>query len=321
MAEYHFIINPNARSKKGIAIWKNLKEYLIESYVEYKEYLTLAPDHARKLAKELSALGHPIILVVLGGDGTLNEVINGITHFEHVTLAYIPIGSSNDFARALHLSKDPLTSLQTILSPTTYCKLDYGTVSYGEELSYSRRFLISTGLGFDAGVCYESNTSRLKKILNHFHLGKLTYGLIALKQLAVTPYTKGTLVLDDEKKIILSRLFFLSIHNTCFEGGGFMFCPDATPFDHKLDICIADKLPRFLTPFLIPMALMGWHTKSRYISTYQFNNAVFSAVTPLYLHTDGETCPTLNGGSKGEQLKHTKVMFSISKNQIPFILN
>lgn len=321
MAEYHFIVNPNARSKKGIAIWKKLKEYLTESQIDYNEYLTMAPDHARKLAKQLSALDRPIILIVLGGDGTLNEVINGITHFKNITLAYIPIGSSNDFARALHLSKDPFTSLQTILTPTTYCKLDYGTVTFGDGLTHVRRFLISGGLGFDAGVCYETNSSPLKKILNHLHLGKLTYGLIAIKQLAMTPYAKGSLVLDNEKKIKLNRLFFLSVHNTCFEGGGFMFCPNATPFDHKLDICIADRLPRLFTPFLIPMALKGWHTKSKYISTYQFNQAVLSVETPLYLHTDGETCLMPSSGSKDTQLKHTKAMFSISKEQIPFILN
>ena len=110
---YYCIVNPSARSGKGKEIWEKLEKKFGEKGLEYRAVFTKGPGHASKLAKNLTTKNGETSdsssytkLVVLGGDGTLNEVINGIQDFEHTLVGYVPIGSSNDFARDLSYPKN-----------------------------------------------------------------------------------------------------------------------------------------------------------------------------------------------------------------------
>ena len=109
---YYCIVNPSARSGKGKDIWEILEKKFTEKGLEYRAVFTKGPGHATKLAKSLteptsqdSDQNNVKKLIVLGGDGTLNEAINGIQDFENTLVGYIPIGSSNDFARDLSFPK------------------------------------------------------------------------------------------------------------------------------------------------------------------------------------------------------------------------
>ena len=113
---YSFIVNPNARSGLGLEIWKQVEEILNEKNVEYKVYMTRYPEHASEFAKEITEAYENPTIIAMGGDGTVNEVMNGITDFSKVTLGYIPIGSSNDFARGLELPKDPVDALNAVIT-------------------------------------------------------------------------------------------------------------------------------------------------------------------------------------------------------------
>lgn len=98
---YDFIVNPNARSGLGGRIWKELEQLLKEQKAEYRVHFTKYQRHASRIAEEITTDGEEHTIVVLGGDGTVNEVLNGITELSKVTMGYIPMGSSNDFARYL----------------------------------------------------------------------------------------------------------------------------------------------------------------------------------------------------------------------------
>lgn len=99
---YHFIINSHAKSRLGHRIWNDIEGYLKTQKFEYKKYFTREAGHATQVAKQITSKGeNAITIVVLGGDGTLNEVLNGLQYIDGVTLGYIPIGSSNDFARSM----------------------------------------------------------------------------------------------------------------------------------------------------------------------------------------------------------------------------
>ena len=100
---YTFIANPNARSGRGILLWKQIEKILQEKEIEYKVLFTKYQHHATRLVHDLTSDSASHTIVVLGGDGTLNEVIDGIVYLDKVTLGYIPLGSGNDFARGLGL--------------------------------------------------------------------------------------------------------------------------------------------------------------------------------------------------------------------------
>lgn len=282
---YVFIVNPNARSGLGHQIWKSLETILIEEAVEYTVHFTKYQTHATTIAREITSQPDDCTLIVLGGDGTINEVVNGLVDFSKVTLGYIPIGSSNDFARALKLSTDAECGLRHILNPSRYMDLNIGTISY---MGKKRRFAVSAGMGFDAGVCHEVVISKLKKFFNKLHLGKLTYVAVAIRQLAAQTPRPLTLVLDDSETITFDKTYFAAAMNNRYEGGGFMFCPKAQPDDDMLDIIVAADIPKLKVLLLLPTALKGWHVHVKGIHIFQCKKAEFLSERALPVHTDGE---------------------------------
>lgn len=139
--EYDFIINPKARSGMGMKAWQKIESELKARHINYRVYLTKRRGHAAKTAAFITADDKRHTIVVLGGDGTVNEVVNGIKRPDLITFGYIPIGSSNDFARGLKLPKDPMKALQSVLSPKKVISADVGQISREGK---SRRFIVSS---------------------------------------------------------------------------------------------------------------------------------------------------------------------------------
>lgn len=285
---YHFIINANSRSGKGIRTWTTVKNELDNRHVDYICYFTKHKNHATTLATEICEQNNGIKnIVVLGGDGTMNEVVNGIT-FDDVILGYIPTGSSNDLARSLKLSKDPLVCLNHILFPTHFDFLDIGVISMKDN--EERKFCVSTGTGFDAAICEETFHSSLKKKLNKVGLGKLTYVIIALKQLFSSPFMVGTVTKADGTVITYHDTLLITSMIHRYEGGGLPFCPKADPRDGKLSICVVHGLNKLQVLFLLPALVLGQHTKFKGVDTYDSSSIKIQLEQPFFVHLDGE-CP------------------------------
>lgn len=282
---YNFIINPNARTGLGGKIWNELEDVLKESGINYQAFLTKHRCHATRITQEILSEAGRHTLIVLGGDGTINEVVNGITDFQNVTLAYIPIGSSNDFARGMKLSRDPHTALKHILVPSRYTYLSVGTTKHEER---SRRFVVSSGFGFDAEVCCRVAVSPLKAFFNRLSLGKLSYVSVALQSLFLQTPKRMVITMDDKMPIAFEKVYFAAAMNQKYEGGGFMFCPKAVPTDDFLDIIVAEGLPKLKILCLLPTAFWGKHTRFSGIHVYRCKKAVMESEIPLPFHTDGE---------------------------------
>lgn len=230
----------------------------------------------------------------------MNEALQGIHDFEHIRLGYIPTGSSNDLARDLQLPKDPIAILETILEGKTVRTMDLGLLTYEntngecsslptEEISANRYFAVSSGIGFDAAVCEEAQTSRFKSTLNRLGLGKLTYLAIALRQLITAKSVSCDIYLDgSEDAIHLDRFRFTAFMIHKYEGGGFKFCPDADPADGKLDLCVVGNISKPLILLALPTAFLGKHFIFPMIKHYSVSSVTFKTSTPLWVHTDGE---------------------------------
>lgn len=152
---------------------KALEQALAKHGISYDLYWTTGKGHAMELASEITALHRDTVLVVLGGDGTINEVLNGIQDFSKVRLGFLPAGSSNDLARGLKLS-DIDTLIQRICTGSVTHTIDLGLLHYDRLPEIRDRiFAISCGIGYDAAICEEALHSRIKKFFNLLHQGKL----------------------------------------------------------------------------------------------------------------------------------------------------
>ncbi len=289
---YYFIVNPHSRSGKGYQIWLQLKADLEKSAADYKSFLTEYPGHARDLAAQITSRSNECdgnrVIVAVGGDGTLNEVIDGLNVSSRVTLGYIPTGSGNDFARSLKLPTKPQKALQRILHPRYFRFLDYGVVSCDLCDINHRRFVVSSGIGFDADVCRRINKSPLKTFLCKMHLSKLSYIVLGLQTLMHMKTVSGSLELDGVKKIPLKNTAFVSVHIQKYEGGGFKFAPKADPCDGQFDVCIISHTSRLKVIPALVLALGGLHTRLNTVRTYRCKEISIHLDHPSVVHADGE---------------------------------
>lgn len=288
---YYFIVNPNSRCGRGKHVWKKLEATLKTCGVEYRAYLTEKPGDATAFAKELTeGCKNSTIIIAVGGDGTVNEILDGLSFCGSVTLGYIPAGSGNDLARSLKLPKNPVKCLKKILHPKYYKLMDYGVLSYGEGEIFHRRFMVSAGIGMDAAVCHSILYSKSKGVLNKLHMGKAVYLLIGVKQLAMAKPSKGYVLLNGVQKVEFNHAYFISVHIHPYEGGGFKFAPDASFEDGKLSICIMNsRKKRKLVPVLFA-SLMGRKSSVGGTRFYSCEEAVIHMDSPMAVHVDGESC-------------------------------
>lgn len=288
---YNILVNPASKSGLGLYIFDQLKPVLHKKGISYKLIQSAYAGHMTEIVRELTAVSEKIQLIVLGGDGTMNEVLQGIRDFSLVEIGYIPTGSSNDLARALQLPKDPRVLLDRILSGTGKRLIDLGKLTCtpsGTDNTINRYFIVSSGIGFDAAVCEESISSPFKNTLNKLRLGKLTYLAIALKQLIAAHKVSCKLILDGHKTIHMERFLFITSMNHPYEGGGFLFCPDADNSDGVLDICAVGHIPKPLILLALPTAYFGKHTVFPGISLHRAARIEIHSAVPLWIHTDGE---------------------------------
>lgn len=302
---YHIILNPASRSGKGAKIWARLEPVLQEKNIKYEMHPSTKAGHVIQMIRDLSDAAfsgnesHILKLIVLGGDGTFNEALQGITDFERTYLGYIPTGSSNDMARDIYDSKDPIFILNRILACDKPARMDLGHLSIHridnelprlqtQKASPERYFGVSCGLGFDAAVCEEILSSKFKNIMNKIGLGKLTYLGIALKQLFAAKKVACEITFDDKETICLPRFLFVAgmIHQ--YEGGGFMFCPGANSHDGIMDICLVGNIPKLLILMALPTAFKGKHYMFKGVDKYSARKMTVKTASPLWLHTDGE---------------------------------
>ena len=286
----HIVVNPNSRSGKGKKIWKAIEVDLKSRGIEYEATLTEYPRHAMEIAASLSN-DDTALIGVMGGDGSLNEVVNGILPEHSPTIFYIPTGSGNDFARGLcsSIRPDNVAARLKDHAETRFRRLDVGRLLTGERTPERRSFIVSSGIGFDAAVCRDIDQSRVKKLLNKIKLGKLGYLFLGIKNAFTCPLTDATLTIDGARTIYLKNLAFLSAHNLPYEGGGFFFAPKAQPNDGALDLCVvtADSHLRFVFVMLCSF-LKGRHIKCKGVHYIRCAKAELLLTAHLPVHTDGE---------------------------------
>ncbi len=267
-----FIVNPIAGGKHGkktenaISL---LKTALAEKNVEYAIHFTEHKGHAGELTKSLIDNGATDIIVV-GGDGTLHEVINQFHSFDRVNLGLIPCGTGNDFAYAVKIPLDPLKALDIILA---------NNAQYTDFFQLPAvRGINVVGAGVDVQVLkrYES----LKKKT------KFGYTKCLIKTLMNFEYTSFTAIIDGEESRHCS--FIADIANGPVYGGGIPICPIADPTDGMLNFVAMEKIKKLaIIPAFIKLK-RGKIFSIKQSCTKPAKHVIIKPDKPCTINVDGE---------------------------------
>jgi len=281
---WSIIINPKSGKKNFRKQRKYLFLALKQAGIDFDYRITRFAGHASKIARYFVEKGYLNILV-LGGDGTMSEVINGIfssnikdTSF--LKIALIPGGTGNDWGRFWGLTSDYKKSINVFFNGKIQ-SIDVGKVEYEMEgVKESHFFINSIGLGLDAEVV--NLTHRLKEIFGS-HSFMYTVALLG----AVFSYKPNKIRIFSEEKNISDMMFTMNVANGSYSGGGMKQNPNALPFDGLLDVMMAKK-PTIWDIFTALIRLFnGKLLEHPVIESFQTKNLLIQSDKAALMEADG----------------------------------
>jgi len=272
--EYTFVVNPLAGHGKGRKIAHTLEGELRRRGVRYEICETLKPGDATHLA--LRATGD--VVVSVGGDGTVNEILNGMLGTGK-RLGVIPAGSGNDFIKSVRIPADPFQALESILS-RRLLTIDVGVIYLGSSPSNSGRFFCNgVGIGFDAEVA--ARTAAVTRI----H-GMGVYLIAVLRTLGT--YSPPLFHMTVDGTQLSGRKLLIATGNGPCAGGGFYLTPKASVTDGLLDVCAIDAMGTLSILRLMPSVMRGKHLDLASVWYVQGRKIHVRADAPFSVHADGE---------------------------------
>ena len=282
----HVIVNAKAKAGRKQTASEVVERVLKAHGKAYQLHRAEKPGETRELCRLLSEEEGEKTVWVVGGDGTVNEAINGIRPSEFLHFVYLPAGSGNDLARGLGLPADLKKAAEKVLATTEEAGYDYGEM----ELHPGGRscFAGSSGIGYDAKVCVEVNRSKLKKFLNRFGLGKLAYFMVALKQVFVNPRFRMTLIADGGASRTYDDCIFVCMMNHKYQGGGLKMAPTANPKDGKITVTFAYGMSPWKVLFSLPRIKNGSYLKMKKVVTFDCKELELITDKKQFVHNDGE---------------------------------
>ena len=255
----------NSRSKKSLNELKKIKRVLNEKKLPYRVLKTSKNTNAKDLMNKI----HGDELIVIGGDGTINEVINNYHGKEIIYLAY---GSGNDLARSIKFKKD--IEISRLLESKRFIEYDVGVVN-------DKKFCSGFDIGFNANIIKRANGSKLKK-----YIGKYIYLLQGVIGILMLKKYKAKISWDDGE-IKTSKLYLLNAMIQPYEGGGIKFAPNATGQDGKLHVMIMENISLITFIYNYLCLLLKKHNKLRKVKRITTDRLTITT-NQKYFQIDGE---------------------------------
>ncbi|HET9027343.1 MAG TPA: diacylglycerol kinase family protein [Trueperaceae bacterium] len=277
----HLIFNPAAGKGRARKALTEALAFLDARAAPYMLHTTSGPGHATELA---AASPPGATVVAMGGDGTAHEVVLGLLRrgtphdvTGDRTLGVLPLGSGDDFAYSLGLSRDDLPAALERLVAGERKRVDLGFVN-GEP------FLNSVGTGFDAEVAHRVRNSP------RFLPGLAGYLYSTLATLAILDCPPVEVWVDGTS-VHSGPALLVGAQNGPRTGGSFLFAPHAVPTDGLLDVVVASRLTHLGTLRLLPLVMRGRHLEHPAVALHRGKTVRVLWETPRPGHADGEPLP------------------------------
>lgn len=285
------IRNPNASGGKSMKLWPKVREILLQEGLEFEDQCTSKPMEAIELVSEAIGKGYRKI-AAMGGDGTVNEVVNGIMSqsfcdSKEILFTQIPIGTGNDWSRTMGIPKN-FKALARFMKSAVADYQDIGLLSWKNSKGkvQQRYFVNIAGMGFDAFVGVIANKNKVEGKSGVFSYVKaLLSGLYQYKvqsvNLKVDSHNKGSF-----------ELFSLAVGICNYSGGGMKQCPDASYNDGILDLTLIEKINKWKVVFNIPRLYSGSFVKNKEVHQFKGQYIEIKANENTLLEVDGEVIGT-----------------------------
>ncbi len=282
------IVNPNAGVGKGKKDWKEINDLLSVNDIPFDSVFTKHKEHAIALTSKFIKKGYRKFIVA-GGDGTLNEVVNGIFFQKNIPttdflLAMIPVGTGNDWCRMFHVPFKYKQAIYAIKEVKVFVQ-DIGRVNYFNAAIQKRRYFINVaGMGYDAVVAEKTNRDK-----EMGRGGPLTYLKNLFTSLLFYKHSNTEIRIDKESEGIKSKTFSLSVGICKYNGGGMKQLPHAIPDDGLLDMTHIKKLGKFSVLKEVKHLYDGSFIKHPKVDTYTGKFFQITSDPQINLEVDGES--------------------------------
>lgn len=280
MKAIKIILNPVAGRGYSAKSESEICQFLKDESLEFDLVRTERVWHAAELAEQAVQAGYEII-VAAGGDGTTNEVVNGLMaaaeNGKNATMGLIPTGSGSDFMSNVGIPSDLRAACHRIANGQTRL-VDIGRLTMpGMKPRY---FDNQLGIGFDGIVTVEAK--KFKRLR-----GMALYLPVVLKSVFLASNAPVVTITCDDQPLI-QPVMQISIVNGPREGGAFFMAPDAKLDDGLFDVCVVGKAGRFAMLSLIPHFMKGTHITRNGITMIRAKKVSITSDDNLIAHFDGE---------------------------------
>ena len=299
------VVNPNAGRRKGLTDWEEISGIFKQHALQYTPLFTERPGHATELCIQYIEQEGYTKIIVVGGDGTMNEVVNGVfgqKRFETtaITLGMITVGTGNDWGRMFGIPSDYEEAVRILTKNQTFIQ-DAGRVWYCNEDEPGNRYFVNiAGMGFDAEVTRKSN--RMKE---RGRGGVLLYFMNIFTSLLNYRHVEALINIDGLD--IANKIFSMNVGICRYSGGGMIQAPNAIPDDGLFDLTVINKISKPKVILSLKRLYNGTIDKHPKVDSYTGKTIRVDSKDTIRLETDGES------------LGHTPIKFSIIPKSVKIL--
>lgn len=309
-----FIINPiSGKKNQREKFCKQLEDAAQRLGVDYELYMTKAAKdcskHARELCEEYAAEGKKLRIYGCGGDGTVNELVNGVYGFENVEIGVIPMGTGNDYIRNYGQVDDFRNIENQIMGKSVTSDLIKYTGEYNgvTTVGYCANMF---NIGFDCNVVDVTDKLKQLPLIN----GSLAY-LLGVGGTFIKKKGANLKIEFPDGRVKDGPILLCSVANGCFCGGGIKSAPESILDDGLMDVMIIDDVTRSFFVSVFPSFKKGEHLNLKKVK--ESGKIIYSKEKALTITANGES---LKLCIDGEITVQKKVEFTIVEDAVKFIV-
>ena len=288
--EYIIIANPHSGGGMGNKQFDLLIQYCKTHNLSYVSYLTQYGGEVYQIIKKLLPTLHANNrIIIIGGDGTLNESIASLIKFnQSIPIAYLPAGTGNDFSREMNFTNNIPTFMER-LENEVVSTLEL--LSFNEKLSHTTGIAInSLGFGLDAAIC-QLNTIQSKKQKSKFGLSKFSYLTPIINAFKKHKEFQASIQINDQPVQISDKNLLVGLFNHSYFGGGIRFVPTAKQNSHNFEVVVARDVTAPVILKAFPFILWNKQHFERFPENLLKQTATTASIKieqPILMQTDGE---------------------------------